>query len=389
MSDRFISDAQLDAALATADPLIPGSLDAPGVAQAMRRLVRTFPTAGAASRPFVAWRSRRVRRFWRPMALGFAVVVAAAVVPLLGLSGPGGHVGGSNWPITVTPAQASELDGVAAAASQVAGPRQGQWLYQRYETIAEEGLPWQGAFIAYRITSETQHWTGDRVQRWRTETIHFAFDTPRDRATYLRYESHFLPEINDEGGVQSGRVTDTAEFRPSTPTSPLYTPQEFPDTKLGILNRFKRLVAADEARLPPSKFRAQFKAQLSSGLFGVLVTILQQSTSERQRAAALQALAYVRGAQMFGNRTDVRGRAGLAIRLAGGDSVETLIVNRKNGNLLQDTQESFPPTGNHVAVVRTVYVDRAVVRSMTAAPDGGTVAYHGPEPKVPTGTSGK
>ncbi len=313
--------------------------------------------------------------------------------------------------MTVTPAQASELDHVAAAMAQAAGPRKGQWLYQRYETIADEGLRWQGAFIAYRLTTDTQHWIGDRIQRWRGETTRFGFDSPRYRATYLKYRSHFLPELNDEGGLPPGRVTDRAMFRPSTPTSPLYTPQEFPDTKLGILDRFKRLVTADEARLPKNwqtqvtvttknvktrgvreyvpNLRAQIKANLSSGLFGVLVIILEQSTSERQRGAAFQALAYVKDVQMLGDRKDIRGRTGLAIRLDEGDSVETLIVNRDDGDLLEDTQENFPPTGNRVTVVRTVYLDRAIVGSMTAVPDGRSVPYRGPEPKAPTGTSSR
>lgn len=390
MSDRFISDAGLEAALAAADPLVPGSLDTPRVAQAVAELqASTFPSEGAAGRSRMPSRVVRPRRFWRPVALGFAVAVIAIVVSLAGLSGPGGHATGSSWLMTVTPAQAAELDRVAAATAQAPGPRRGQWLYQRYEMILDEGLPWRGAFIGYHLTTETQHWTGGRVQRWRVETTQFGFDSPKDRVTYLKYRSHLLPELTAEGGPKSGRVSDRAMFRPSTPTSPLYTPQEFPDTKLGILDRFKRRVAADEARLPPSRFRAQFKAQLSSGLFGVLVIILEQSTSERQRAAAFQALAYVRDVQMLGDRKDIRGRTGLAIRLDEGDSVETLIVNRHDGNLLQDTQENFPPTGNHVAVVRTVYLDRAIVRSMTAAPGGRSVPYHGPEPKAPTGTSSR
>jgi hypothetical protein len=390
MSDRFLSDAQLDAALAAADPLVPGSLDSAGVARAVADLAGTVAPMGVVSGPRMASRWVGARQFWRPATLGLAVVVAATVVSLLGLGGQSGRVARSDWLVTVTPAQASELDRLAAATSQEAGPGKGQWLYQRYEMFAEEGLSWQrGAFVAFHTMTETQHWSRGRVQRWRTVTIRFAFDTPRDRVTYLKYRSHFLPGLNDEGGVRSGRVTDTAEFRPSTSTSPLYSPQEFPDTKLGIMDRFKQLVTADEARLPPSRFRAQLKAQLSSGLFGVLLTILEQSTSQRQRAAAFRALAYVRDVQILGSRKDIRGRIGVAVRLDEGDSVETLIVNRLDGDLLQDTQENFPPTGNHVTIFRTVYLDRAVVKSMTTALGGRTVPYHGPQPKTGTRTSSR
>jgi hypothetical protein len=141
----------------------------------------------------------------------------------------------------------------------------------------------------------------------------------------------------------------------------------------------------------PKQFRAQLRTQLASGLFDVLVMILEQSTSERQRAAAFKALAYVRDVQTLGIRKDSRGRAGLAVRWNdwAGLSVETLIVNPSNGNLLQDTQENSRPIGDHVTVVRTVYLARAFVRSMTAAPDGRSVPYHGPEPKPPTRSSNR
>jgi hypothetical protein len=386
MSDHFVSDAHLEAALSAADPLLPGSIDTPRVAQALAELRASgFRSDEIPHRREKTLRLPRLSR--RPLTLGFAVAAVAIVVSLIGFGGSGGHATGSNWLITVTPAQASELDRVAAATAQMVGPGRGQWLYLRYEALLESGVARKGAYVAYHRTIDDQQWSAGHVLRYRAATTQFGFDSPKDRATYLKNPTHFSG-LNVLG-TKPGHVLDIAEFRPSSAITPLYTPQEFPDTKLGILNRFKQLVAADEKHLP-KLFRSQLKANVASGLFGVLVLILEQSTSERQRAAALRALAYVRDVRMLGVRKDSQGRAGLAVRWnawATG-SVETLIVNPSNGNLLQVTNKTFLSSG-HVSTERIVFLDRAVVRSMTAAPNGRSVPYHGPAPKSPARTSGR
>jgi hypothetical protein len=388
MPDRHVSDERLDAALGAADPLVPGSLDTASVAQALAELrVSDFRAEEVPDRRGIAVRLRRARVSRRPLALGFAAAAVAIVVSLIGLSRSGVHTTGSTWLVTVTPAQASELDRVAAATAQAAGPGTGQWLYLRYEALVESGVPWKSAYVAYHRTIDTQQWSAGHRMRYRTDTTQFGFDSPKDRTIYLRHRKHFS-ELNVEG-ITPGHLLDIAEFRPSSAITPLYAPQEFPDTKIGILNRFKQLVAADDKRLP-KLFRSQLKANVASGLFNVLVMLLEQSTSERQRAAALRALAYVRDVRMLGVRKDSQGRAGLAVRwnaLSSG-SVETMIVNPSNGNLLQVTSKAFLASG-HVSTERTVFLDRAVVNSMTASPNGRSVPYHGPAPKPPARTSGR
>jgi hypothetical protein len=169
-----------------------------------------------------------------------------------------------------------------------------------------------------------------------------------------------------------------------------------PDTRVGILDRFKQLFAAEAARWP-KKDRAEFETQSGASMFGELARILEQSTSSRQRAAAFKALAYVPGVQMLGNRKDVTGRTGLAIRYVfkgggGAGQVQTLIVDPHSGDLLQDATSDVRPA-NHLTVAqslnRTVYFTRSIVKSMTALPRGGSVPYHGVRPTIVKGTTTK
>ena len=166
-------------------------------------------------------------------------------------------------------------------------------------------------------------------------------------------------------------------------------PRTFPTRSAGSSTKFKRLFAANKARFA-KKYQAQYQTYFGVGLFNVIVALLARSTSEQQRAAAFKALAYVPNIQMLGDRKDIRGRTGLAIRQNAwsSGSVETLIVNRDTGDLLQDTSTNWGPR-NHSTVMRTVYLQRAIVNSMTTVPDGHSVPYHGPEPKPADGTSGK
>jgi hypothetical protein len=389
MADQLISDEHLDAVLAASDPLSPEGFDTQAVAQALTELRSSTFASETRHRPRVPGRVRRAHPR-RPLTIGLAVVVIAVAVSLVGLSGSSRHSTGSSWLMTVTPAQAAQLDHIADATAQQSAPGNGQWLYQRYETSVRGYLSWTDALVRYHRTSVTQQWTSSRVQRFRVDETQFGFNTPKDRATFLKHRSHLLGELTDSGPLKPGSVADSASpILASTATfPPRYTPQDFPDTKLGVLTRFKQLVAAEDGRLPKSRFRAQFKAQLAGGLFGVITMILEKSVSERQRAAAFKALAYVSNVQVLGNRTDVRGRTGVAIRVVPGNSIETLIVDPRTGSLLQDTEDDYG-AGDRLTVIRTVYLQRAVVGSMTAAPDGRSVPFHGPRPKLAKGTPGK
>jgi hypothetical protein len=154
-----------------------------------------------------------------------------------------------------------------------------------------------------------------------------------------------------------------------------------PERSPSSIARVKKAYAKEEAFLP-KQGRAQFATQFEAGLFHAIVDILQTSTSERQRAAALEDIAYVPGVQMLGGRKDALGRTGLAIsyRDLGTGEIHTIIVDRQTGDLLQATT-SDPRAGDSIAVAdgatRYVYLQRAIVKSMTALPGGGSLPYHG------------
>ncbi len=390
MADRLISDGYLVAALAAADPLDPVCLEAPGVAQALTELrVSVMSPVQTRRRTRMTHRWLGTRGFPTPVAIGFAVAVLAAVVSLVGLNNPGGNTTGLSSLLTVTPAQASELDHIAARTAQQAGPGVGEWVYQRYETRFRGGLSWEGAYVGYHRVYDTQQWTGggNDIERVRQDFTEFGFNTPEGRAAFVKYRSRLLPELTDSG-PQRG-VTDAATRTPLVSPYAQEAPQNFPNTASGILNHFKRLFAADKARFA-KKYQAQYQSYFGVGLFNVIVALLARSTSEQQRAAAFKALAYVPNIKMLGDRKDIRGRTGLAIRQNAwsSGSVETLIVDRSSGNLLQDTVTQSD-LRNRTTVIRTVYLQRAIVNSMTAVPGGHSVPYHGPEPKTADGTSGK
>jgi hypothetical protein len=298
-------------------------------------------------------------------------------VSLIGLNG-GGNSGTPGGLMAVTPAQAAELNRIAAAAAQQSGPGKGQWLYQRYLVSEGGGAGWENVNVNFHDTRVAQQWTntagGTRIRSVYTS---FTFDSPQDRANYYgRYHSDLATTLRD-GPAAPHHITDDTD--PPGP-SPLAT-QNLSDTAVGIINSFKKAYAKEEAFLP-KQGRAQFATQFDAGLFHAIVDILQTSTSERQRAAALKDIAYVPRVQMLGDRKDALGRTGLAIRYLdlGTGEIHTIIVDRKTGDLLQATT-SDPRAGDSIAVAdgatRYVYLQRAIVKSMTALPGGGSLPYHG------------
>jgi RNA polymerase sigma factor (sigma-70 family) len=388
MANVLISDDDLDVLLDAANPVELASLNTVAITRALVEL-REASLAPADSPTPTPTRQRRRAVPRMLLATGSVAIATAVVVLLVGLGGSGGGAS-SDWLVTVAPAQAAELGRVAAAAAQQNGPGPGQWLYQRYQ-LSEGGYSgWKNAWVTYRDTRLAQQWTNaNNTQRLRSVYTNFSFDSPRSLATYRRYRSE-LPGLSVDGPLAKGGVTDYAD--PGSGSSP-GTPQNMPDTRVGLLDRIQRLSATAVAH-SPAKDRAQMKKQRGLSLFGELSFLLQQSTSARQRAAALQALAYVPGVRMLGDRRDIRGRMGLAIRYVwqggpgdggGSGTVLTIIVDRQTGYILQDTMTSLRPFGDMTpaqSLVRTVYLQTAIVNSMSSLPGGGSLPYHGPPPTI-------
>jgi hypothetical protein len=386
MTELLISDDDLDVLLDAANPVELASLNTVAITGALVEL-REASLAPADS-PAPTRRRRRVVP--RMRLVGGSVAVGTAVVALfVGLSGSGGGPS-SDWLVTVSPAQAAEIGRVAAVAARQSGPGPGQWLYQRFQVSEGGGWGWKKASVTYRDTRLVQQWTNANItQRLRSVYTNFSFDSPRSLATYRQYRSE-LPGLSVNGPLAKGGVTDYAD--PGSGSSPA-SPQNMPDTRVGLLDRIQKLSAAAAANAP-AKDRAQIKTRRGLALFAELEFLLQQSTSARQRAAALQDFAYVPGVRMLGDRRDIRGRTGLAIRYVwpggpgdggGSGSVTTIIVDRRTGYMLQYTMTSLRPVGQMTpaqALVRIVYLQTAIVNSMSSLPGGGSLPYHGPPPTM-------
>jgi hypothetical protein len=412
MDDRLISEDELDALLAQRDPIDTtrvSSLPLTVTLVALREEVMRDDAAGHRSERLARTRtSRRGRRFWvgdstriaprrTRLVLGFTASAAAvAAASLIGVNVFGSGASRVTWlpAVAVAPAQADELNKIAVAAAQHAGPGKGQWLFQRYEVSEGSGTAVDKTEVNFRDTHTVQEWTNaNDIQRTRSVFTSFRFDTPQDRANfYGRDHAQFARSLPAAPGTSS-RVTDEAD--PSLSGSPLAA-QNMPETELGILHRFEVLFDKDPtgyAKEPLPERNAQF----ANNLFGELAVIVANSTSERQRAGALKAFAYVKGVQMIGAHKDAYGRTGIEIRYVwdgGTGQINTLIIDPKTGDLLQQTnaeiRASAPAANNPQAPVfpvadgqqRTTYLQRAIVNSMSDLPDGGSQLYHGAPPRI-------
>ena len=413
MDDRLISEEELDALLTERDPIDTARLSAPPAtltalreeilqnAPGHRReaLLRTRKSGGA--RRFQAISSSRTVSRRTRLVLGLAASAATvAAVSLIGVdvSGPGASTAVWLPAVAVAPAQAVELNRIAVAAAQQAATRRGQWLFQRYEVSEGGGTAVGETEVNFRDTHTVQVWTNaSGIQRTRSVFTSFRFDTPQDRANFYGPDHAQLVRSLPGAPGTSSHVTDGAD--PSLGASPLAA-QNMPETELGILHRFEVLFDRDPTgyvREPLPERRVQF----ANDLFGELAVIVANSTSERQRAAALKTFAYVKGVQMLGARKDADGRAGIAIRYvwqSGSGQINTLIIDPKTGDLFQQEiagiRASPPAVNNPQAPTfpvadgeqRTTYLQRAIVNSMSALPGGGSQPYHGAPPRIAKGS---
>lgn len=411
MDDRLISEDELDTLLAERDPIDLSRLTATSLDSSLALLrediLQPVPglqasgqpgPAGAGSLPARAVRLRGLRARRRRLSAGVILGSGlAAAGSLAGVSVLGSSSQPVGWmpSVAVAPAQAAELNRLASAATLRAGPGPGQWLFERTDVSEGTGTAAGTIEVNVRDHRAVESWTSaNDVQRTRSVYRSFTFDTAKDRANYYgKDHSQFAGSLH--GGPGSGtHVTDEAD--PSLGSSP-FAPQNMPSSSLGILRRFKVLFNRD-----PTDYwkepRAQQKLQFAANFFGELMTILGDSVSSRQRAAALKDFAYVKGVQMLGTARDAIGRHGIGIRYVwhgGAGQVYTIIIDPKTGDLLQTTMSelraTFPGAQGPVFPVadgqqRTVYLQRAIVNSMTALPGGGSQPYRGIPPTIGSGT---
>jgi hypothetical protein len=407
-----ISEEELDTLLAERDPIDAMRVAAlplgPRLTAVLDEILRSPADLDSATREDPrASRDRRARRGggrlgWTRrgrFAAGSAVAAIAAAGSLVGSGVLGSGTSTVAWlpSFDAAPAQAAELNRLAAAALSRGGPGKGQWLFMRYDVSEGTGTAVGNRQVNVRDHRIVQEWiSANDVQRTRSIYRSFSFDTRKDRENFYGPDhKQFVGTGGLPGAPGSGsHVTDEAD--PSLGASPLAA-QNMPQTRLGLLHRFHVLFDRDPTgytKLPA----AQQEVQFSNNFFGELATILADSTSGRQRAAALSDFGYVKGVQMLGTAHDSRGRSGIEIRYVwhgGGGQVNTLIIDPKTGDLLEQTMSelraSFPGEQGPIFPIadgeqRTTYLQRAIVGSMSALPGGRSQPYHGPPPRIAKGS---
>jgi hypothetical protein len=377
MDEQLISDDELDALLTERDPLNAARLHTPGLETALARLKQDVSaTSGLAPKPF---RRSRVRR--RLVTLTVAAVVVA-VAALAGVRVIGGGSTKSLLPIVQLPAaQAAQLDRIAQATAAGPSAGHGKWLYLKLAITVHRGLE-VGHLprVFCSVTYDVQEWSASAAGPTRVRVIFsdIAFGSARARSLYESHRTIFaralapLPFGREHTAVVDATIGRGSTFGPtdigngskvalaSLPTDPQALVKLLGREQLTGLTKY---LAATQRKQRQQSVIDNRALGAWNGLSQILVT----STSARQRAEAYRALTLVRFVRVLGERRDSRGRLGTAVSFhipgaGAGGTTETLIIDQRTGDLLQDDR------GGPV----TVWLARAAVASDTDLPGGGT-----------------
>jgi hypothetical protein len=387
MSDTPLSDDDLDRLLAARDPVDPSVLRTELVSGWLVELHTSLLDSPAPTS--VPWTGRlrsraRVARLRLTVGVVALGAVAAVVVGLVVLEQSSSLAGA---PLSVTPAAAETLDGLARAAEAGGSTRPlGPHQYEYVKLISYQlgGVNAPGALdIDFRYRSVVQEWVNrDGQHRTRSAYTGFACLRGYDCGIYRAHRSILRKDLLSESQAP-GDVVDTVYPRGDGPNGSIVNGHELPTTAAALLKAFRREISK-EVRSVPAHFRKTAAkayttpAAVSSFEFGAIDQILAGSLSASQRAAAYTDLKYVGGLRVVGVRRDVLGRTGIALQHKESIGVAQMLVDTEDGELLQDEfwatkPEAGEPT--NVAIYRNVYLQRAVVNSMQSLPNGKRVPY--------------
>jgi hypothetical protein len=274
----------------------------------------------------------------------------------------------------VTPAAAAQLSRVAHAAAAQAAPGAGQFEYTATE-IESVGDPSFGdESVNFTYDQTEQSWEGPipvDESRDRITSSGITFASSQDRANYLANKSAFDTQFADSmvtsDPTASGLIADWLYPARGRKDEGTLTPLQSQ-----IFNGTERPGSPQELLHDLTLYFDGEPSDLWSGL----ITILRDSTDAQLRATAYQAFAYVPGTTTLGNQKDQLGRAGAAIQFSDHADgwTETIIVSPTTGYLLQD-ESSYSRSGSGLTSERTIYLQRAIVDSVTALPDGNSQPF--------------
>jgi hypothetical protein len=356
---KMLSEEELDDLASRAGlsrPVNAALADDEGVRDALasvRFRIESSAYKTVASRPV---RRPAHRRRW---VLAGVAVASVAAASLVGVNSLTGGSGGGSLPLAVSPAAAAQLDRIAHGALGWVGLGAGQWLYVGITDQFTGSQPVGGnTTVAYSNTTRYQTWTDARGDtRTRITDSDFAFATPQDR---VNYEANKAAWDHAFGGA-------------ANPVNPVDNAVAFDSVKGPVANQFEGIALTSDPQTLISEVGAaegRDPLDLQTGL----TEILYNSASARLRSTAFAALAYVPGTKVLGNRTDARGRPGVAISFnLPNESPETMIVDPSTGDILEDLTTG-PGARPAQPVTNLKLFDRpAVVDSDTALPGGGTL----------------
>ena len=391
MDRDMLSESELDYRLHKCNPVNRAALDDEDVLVALASVRHSVGSRAQREAPSHSARRPVYRRRWATLG---ATTAAVAVASLAGVETLTGGAGGAGLPLAVSPAAAAQLGKVAHAAAAQAMPGPNQFSYSAYKLEITADPSFGGASVDYTYDQTVQSWSGlvpADASRGRVTIDGISFATPQDRANYLANKSAFDSEFSRSVGVELAGTDDPAATGVLTDgVSPPRAPEEN-----GDLSQIQEEVEAGTERPNgPRALLADLTASLDAqpeDLWAGLFTILRDSTNAQLRATAYEALSYVPGTKVLGNRTDQLGRAGVAIQFASGYAnrgTDTIIVSPSTGYLLEDDNSVVNPDG---VSERDVYLQRGIVNSMTALPGGGsqpiTTATQTVDPTTGTTTS--
>jgi hypothetical protein len=402
VAKSMLSDEELDHLLSRASrtqPVDRAALDDARVLAALASLRHDIESGKHLQGPTKLRMRRFYRRRWVTLGAATAAVAVASLVGVETLTGEGG---GAGLPLAVSPAAAAQLNGVAHAAAGQAMPGAGQWEYLEVKNEATATVSARNAVVAYSSTQTQQSWIApaqgdtDSAVRGRDTNDGFSFLTPQDQATYLANKSAF--DAGAVGQAMASGVTQDKLFPSDGGQLPVWETSPTSDPQTLIAEIWKQFVSEHSG---PGVVTGDLNAQRPGALWTVLNNLLLDSTSAQLRSTAYAAIAYVQGAKVLGNATDQLGRSGIEIsfREIGNNFRQTLIVSPTTGDPLEYdmTLESIAgglpatyallPIGT--VVQRLIFLQRAVVNSDTALPNGGSQPIAAPTPTTtaPTQTT--
>lgn len=369
MDQEMLSESELDYRLDKGNPVDRAALDDDGVLAALASVRRSVESGSYREAPSHSARRPVYRRRWATLG---AATAAVAVASLVGGETLTGGAGSAGLPLAVSSAAAAQLGKVAHAAAGQAtpGPGQFEYLADKIESTADPSFG--NASVDYTYEETLQEWDGPMpglAGRQRTTSDGMTFATPQDQANYLANKSAF-------DGVDSAFYQQFANANPTATgllSDFVYPPRGAKEDGSFSSPMQKDVFAGTERPNGPHALLADLATAYGAqpgGLWSGLANILTNSTDAQLRATAYEALSYVPGTKVLGNRTDQLGRVGVAIQFTEyvNGPTYTLIVSSSTGYLLQEDISKKAPEGGE----RDVFLQRGIVDSVTALPGGGS-----------------